>query len=108
MGRYHSQVKHLAQTFGDKINILDKVVDGKTLLSNTDVFVGSGGTMTAESALLGIPTISYNAIPNIIEAYLVKKKLVLRKTDSKQIVISIKKLLDSPNLETKKRAKKMA
>ena len=40
--------------------------------NNTDVFViGSGGTMTAESALLGIPTISYNAIPNIIENYLI-------------------------------------
>ena len=107
MGRYPSQVKHLAQTFGNKIKILDKVVDGKTLLNTVDVFVGSGGTMTAESALLGIPTISYNAIPNIIEAYLVRKKLVLRKRNPKQIAISVRKLLDSPNLEIKKRAKKM-
>ena len=107
MGRYPSQVKHLAQTFGNKIKILDKVVDGKTLLNTVDVFIGSGGTMTAESALLGIPTISYNAIPNIIEAYLVRKKLVLRKKNPKQIAISVRKLLDSPNLEIKKRAKKM-
>ena len=107
MGRYPSQVKHLAQTFGNKIKILDKVVDGKTLLNTVDVFIGSGGTMTAESALLGIPTISYNAIPNIIEAYLVRKKLVIRKRNPKQITISIRKLLDSPNLEIKKRAKKM-
>ena len=82
VGRYPSQIRHLAQTFGDKIKILDKVVDGKALLSSVNVFVGSGGTMTAESALLGIPTISYNAVPNIIEAYLVKKKLVLRKNKS--------------------------
>ena len=107
MGRYPSQVKHLAQTFGNKIKILDKVVDGKILLNTVGVFVGSGGTMTAESALLGIPTISYNAIPNIIEAYLVRKKLVLRKKNPKQIAISVRKLLDSPNLEIKKRAKKM-
>ena len=107
MGRYPSQVKHLTQTFGNKIKILDKVVDGKTLLNTVDVFIGSGGTMTAESALLGIPTISYNAIPNIIEAYLVRKKLVLRKKNPKQIAISVRKLLDSPNLEIKKRAKKM-
>ena len=107
MGRYTSQVKHLTQTFGDKIKILDKVVDGKTLLNSVDVFVGSGGTMTAESALLGIPTISYNAVPNIIEAYLVREKLVLRKTNPKQIVILIRKILDSSNLEMKKRAKKM-
>jgi predicted glycosyltransferase len=107
MGRYSSQVKHLGQTFGDKIEILDKVVDGKALLNNVDVFIGSGGTMTAESALLGIPTISYNAIPNIIERYLVRKKLVLRKTNPKQIAVSVRKLLDSPKLEIKKRAKKM-
>ncbi len=107
MGRYPSQTKHLAQTFGNKIKILDKVVDGKTLLNTVDVFIGSGGTMTAESALLGIPTISYNAIPNIIEAYLVRKKLVLRKRNPKQIVVSVRNILDSPNLEIKKRSKKM-
>ena len=45
--------------------------------------------MTAESALLGIPTISYNAVPNIIEAYLVKKKLVRREINPKRVVNSI-------------------
>ena len=107
MGRYTSQVRHLAQTFGKKITVLNKIVDSKTLLENTGVFVGSGGTMTAESALLGIPTISYNAVPNIIEAYLVRKKLVIRETNPKQMVISIKKILGSSNLEIKKKSKKM-
>ena len=50
MGRYSSQVKHLEQVFGKKIRVLSKVVDSKKLLENTDVFIGSGGTMTAESA----------------------------------------------------------
>ena len=107
MGRYSSQVKHLEQVFGKKIRVLNKVVDSKKLLENTDVFIGSGGTMTAESALLGIPTISYNAVPNIIEAYLVKKKLVIRKTSPKQITNSIEKILRSSNLGIKKRSKKM-
>ena len=107
MGRYSSQVKHLEQVFGKKIRVLNKVVDSKNLLENTDVFIGSGGTMTAESALLGIPTISYNAVPNIIEAYLVKKKLVIRKTNPKQIANSIEKILRSSNLGIKKRSKKM-
>ena len=49
--------------------------DGKHLLNNTDVFIGSGGTMTAESALMGIPTISYNAVPNIIEEFLSEKTI---------------------------------
>ena len=107
MGRYSSQIKHLEQVFGKKIKVLSKVVDSKILLKNTDVFIGSGGTMTAESALLGIPTISYNAVPNIIEAYLVKKKLVIRKTNPKQIANSIEKILRSSNLSIKKRSKKM-
>jgi hypothetical protein len=107
MGRYTSQVRHLDQTFGKKIRTLNKIVDSKVLLENADVFIGSGGTMTAESALLGIPTISYNAVPNIIESYLVRKKLVIRKTNPKQIAISIKKILGSSNLEIKKKSKIM-
>ena len=107
MGRYSSQARHLEQVFGKKIRVLSKVVDSKVLLKNTDVFIGSGGTMTAESALLGIPTISYNAIPNIIETYLVRKKLVIRKTNPKQITSSIEKILGSSNLEIKNRSKKM-
>ena len=107
MGRYTSQVRRLEQVFGKKIRVLSKVIDSKILLKKIDVFIGSGGTMTAESALLGIPTISYNAVPNIIETYLVKKKLIIRKTNPKQIAGSIKKILESPNLEIKKRSKKM-
>ena len=107
MGRYTSQARHLDQTFGKKIRVLNKIVDSKTLLENASVFVGSGGTMTAESALLGIPTISYNAVPNIIETYLVRKKLVIRETNPKQVVISIRKILGSSNLEIKKKSKKM-
>ena len=107
MGRYSAQVRHLDQAFGKKIRVLNKVVDSKILLKNAAVFIGSGGTMTAESALLGIPTISYNAVPNIIEAYLVRKKLVIRETNPKQIVKSISKILESSNLEIKNKSKKM-
>ena len=95
------------ETFGDKIKILDKVVDGKALLSSVNVFVGSGGTMTAESALSSVPTISYNAVPNIIENYLVRKKLIVRERNPKRIAISIKKLLDSTNSEIKVKSKNM-
>ena len=107
MGRYDSQIKHLDQTFGKKIRTLNKIVDSKVLLENADVFIGSGGTMTSEFALLGIPTISYNAVPNIIETYLVKKKLVIRETNPKRVVMSIRKILGSSNLEIKKKSKKM-
>jgi len=80
--RYEKQAELLKKKFSksaqSKFQIVSKVVDGKKLLLDSDVFVGSGGTMTAESALLGIPTISYNATPNRIEDYLVSKKIVTR------------------------------
>ena len=38
--------------------IPDEVVDGNALLAETDLFLGGGGTMTREAALLGIPTYS--------------------------------------------------
>ena len=107
MGRYPSQVRYLTQTFGNKIKILGRVVNGRKLLMSADIFLGSGGTMTAESALLGIPTISYDAVPNIIESYLVRKKLVVRGKTPKEIVSSIRKLLNSSNSDIKNKSKKM-
>ena len=81
LGRYEKQIKNLQKIIGKKAKIVKMSFDGKHLLNNTDVFIGSGGTMTAESALMGIPTISYNAVPNIIEEFLVKKQLVRRETN---------------------------
>ena len=63
--------------------------------------------MTAESALLGIPTISYDAVPNIIEDYLVRKKLVMREVNPKKMVNLMKKVFKSSNSRRKNRAKKM-
>ncbi len=103
--RYSKQIKNLQKRFGKKAKIIKMSFDGKHLLNNTDVFIGSGGTMTAESALIGIPTISYNAVPNIIENFLVKKYLVKRETNPNKISNYIKKILGSTNKMNQKRAK---
>ncbi len=63
--------------------------------------------MTAESALLGIPTISYNAVPNIIESFLVKKFLVKREINPVKICNYIKKNFTTSNKEHQKRVKKI-
>ena len=81
--------------------------DGKYLLNNTDIFIGSGGTMTAESALMGVPTISYNAVPNIVENFLVKKYLVKRETNPIKISNYIKKIFELKNKQNQKRAEKI-
>jgi uncharacterized protein len=83
----------LKKEYGNKVKVMNRVVDGKSLLVVTDLFIGSGGTMTAESALLGIPTISYDAVPNYIEKYLVSTGLVKRESNPKRVVAVAKQLL---------------
>lgn len=56
--RYGLQAPVLRRKFGDKLTILDRIVDGTSLLGSSTVFVGSGGTMTVEAALMAIPAIS--------------------------------------------------
>ena len=107
LGRYAKQIQNLQKKFGKKAKVVEMSFDGKHLLNNTDVFIGSGGTMTTESALLGIPTISYNAVPNIIESYLVKKILVKRETNPVKICNYIKKIFTTSNSEHQKRVKKI-
>lgn len=107
LGRYTKQIQNLQKLIGGKVKIVKMSYDGKHLLNNTDIFIGSGGTMTAESALMGIPTISYNAVPNMIEDFLVKKYLIKRETNPNKISNYIKKVLQSKNNPNQKRAKRI-
>jgi hypothetical protein len=107
LGRYTKQIKNLQKIIGKKIKIVKMTYDGKHLLKNTDIFIGSGGTMTAESALMGIPTISYNAVPNIIENFLVKKYLIKRETSPNKISNYIKKIFESTNNQNQERAERI-
>jgi predicted glycosyltransferase len=56
--RYDYQVAEIRDKFGSKCIVPDEVVSGYDLLSATDLFIGMGGTMNAEAALMGVPTIS--------------------------------------------------
>lgn len=105
--RYYSQINYLKRNFGSKITILNKVVVGKALLQNTDVFIGSGGTMTAEAALLGIPTVSYSAVPNLVQDYLVRKKLVVLESNPKKIASIVEKMLRTDTKRLQHNAKKI-
>ena len=85
LGRYPGQNRSLKRDLHGAAVVLDRMVDNGAIFAITDVFVGSGGTMTSESALRGIPTISYEGIPNADEKYLVRKGLVTRCNDYKKI-----------------------
>jgi len=107
LGRYTKQIENLQKILDKRVKIVKMSYDGKYLLKNTDIFIGSGGTMTAESALMGIPTISYDAVPNIIENFLVKKSLVKRETNPNNISKHIKKIFESSKNENRKRAERI-
>jgi uncharacterized protein len=106
MPRYKSQIVALKK-LGSKVRVLNKVVVGSDILQDTDVFVGSGGTMTAEAALSGIPTISYDAVPNIIQDYLVKQKMVTLESDPSKVALLVAKMLHADNKVIQERARKM-
>ena len=105
LGRYQNEIKSLKRKLGKRIVVLDKVVDSGEILSLCDVFVGSGGTMTSEAVLRGIPTLSTNAVPNHDEKYLVKKGMLPRAENANTIVKVIHKLLESDKKKLKLEAK---
>jgi len=92
--RYGEQVKMLKEAFKRKVTVCESVIDGPSLLSYTTVFIGAGGTMSTEAALLGVPTIScYPGEPYLIEKYLMKKKLIIREDRPEKIVKKILNML---------------
>lgn len=93
LSRYAGQTEGIKSRFGRDVTVIGMTYDGRYLLDRCDVFVGSGGTMTAEAALMGVPTISYNGVPNIIEEYLVKRRLAAREETARGIKSRIALLL---------------
>ena len=61
--------------------------------------------MTAESALLGIPTISLNVVPNRIEDFLLKKRIIVRSENPNRISNEIQQVLNNPQITKKKKEK---
>ena len=93
LARYADQIRELRKEFGSKVTVLTTSYDGRALLENADLFVGSGGTMTSESVLLGVPTISTNAVPNWCEQLLVRKRVLYRASDPDKAVKLAKRML---------------
>jgi hypothetical protein len=95
--RYREQVEALLRSAGGGIKVCEEVVDGPSLLYYSDVFIGAGGTMTAEAALLGVPTYSnYPGEAYLVERYLVERGLVIRETDYERIARGVLEILEDP------------
>ncbi len=85
LGRYDEQLRDVKGKFGKSFIIPENAIDGTALLRATDLFIGLGGTMTAEAALMGVPTISAFQRDYLIERYLVSKGLVTKARSPEQI-----------------------
>jgi hypothetical protein len=84
--RYDVQRDRLKKRFGDRVVVPEHVIDAIPLVRASSVFVGGGGTMTAEAALLGVPVISYYpGEPTFVERFLIKYGLVERVLDPGRI-----------------------
>lgn len=77
--RYEDQLASVREKFGSSYTVPEEVVDGAEMIERSDVFVGMGGTMTAEAALLGVPAVSaFQGAELYTEKYLLSKRLLLR------------------------------
>jgi hypothetical protein len=94
--RYENQAAILKNIFNEKVVICHSAVDAPSLLAFTSIFVGAGGTMTSEAALLGVPTFScYPEEPYLIEKYLLNKGLTVRETNPEKLIRKILETLDN-------------
>jgi len=97
MPRYETQTALLKEKLGKCTTVCESTIDAPSLISYASVFVGAGGTMTTEAALLGVPTFScYPGKPFLVEKYLIKKGLIVRETSLERvrakILMTLKKI----------------
>jgi uncharacterized protein len=104
LARYKDQIEFYKNKFDKKkrIKVIETVTDGLLLLKLTDLFIGAGGTMSAEAALIGKPVISITPINFYVENYLIKMGLIKKIRNSEILNKYIKKILSDDNNRRKK------
>ncbi|MFQ5712310.1 MAG: DUF354 domain-containing protein [Candidatus Geothermarchaeales archaeon] len=111
--RYVKQASTLRSSldrFGERVRVLEEVVDATSLLSFSSLFIGAGGTMTSDATLLGIPAIScFPREPTLVEKFLIDQGLVHRaNTDEDAVKKAMEILADLEAYRRRHRAKAKA
>jgi len=97
--RYEQHVEMLTRELAGVASVLPSVVDALGLLSRCSVFIGAGGTMSAEAALMGVPTIScYPSAPTYVDKFLFKLRLAERVLSVDRAVARVHRVLNDPKL----------
>ncbi len=104
--RYGRQAPVLRERFGKRVRVVDHIVDSTSLLHYSSFFIGSGGTMTVEAALMGVPAISCfpGEKPRYI-SYLENQRLVRTIGSPSKIAQVVSRILSSKGEREKQRAR---
>jgi len=107
--RYPEQSKLMRKSLRkENVTIIDELLPGPSIIFYSAFFIGGGGTMTQEAALLGIPSISIypHKLPTVLD-FLRRRMLIVRCEDPRELAdLSLRILtnVDEVKKEWKRRA----
>ncbi len=88
--RDKNQLEHYSQVQFGKIKVPRNTIAFEAIAESCLLFIGAGGSMTREMAMMGIPTISvYQGELLDVDLFLISEKLMLHETE-----LTINKLID--------------
>jgi predicted glycosyltransferase len=101
--RYDDQREWARREFGQRCVIPDSAINGPEEISECDLLIGGGATMTQEAALLGVPNISYfpSANLDVFTNYYFPKKLSVQASTPGELISNTVAILS--NIESEKR-----
>ncbi len=95
--RYGMQAPVIKKAFGRRVQVLERIIDATSLMAFSSAFIGSGGTMTVEAALLGTPAIScFPGDKPLYITYLERRGLVSTMRSPRRIASTIRDILAKP------------
>jgi predicted glycosyltransferase len=94
--RYADQVKNVIERYGNKVSVIGSTIDGIAMINYCDLFIGAGGTMTAEACLMGKPTISIAPITFYVEKYLIRSGLLVKASKPIELLRLARKIVTDP------------
>jgi uncharacterized protein len=86
--RYDEQREWARREYGDRTTVPPDAIDGVKEISEADLLIGGGATMTQEAALLGVPNISYfpSADLDVFRRYYFPKTLSIEASNPSALI----------------------
>lgn len=97
--RYLDQLESVNKEFGSSAIVIDRAIDGMSLLMLSDLFIGSGGTMNCEASLLGVPNMSYAMHNILLNRFLFSKGISYKCTNADDMVRLARKMLSDERMQ---------